>query len=794
MLLDEPIKSFGIERYVRFIADTDRLLLSAAESVASFYLDGSINDEFIGFKRDTLEGDDSHSLSTGGVGVTADLWQISSHVPYLQAALGADPFATLCKQRDSATEWLLDQNNQLSLTQTFGRLNPLTVSNISYQLAQHLPLNERAITFSSVAMGYYHGGWPRLPNVENAHPYVAARVFRAAEHLCNRGLLDRIHTVDPDSAVQQANISDPEDLHKAMVELRNLSPSCDDARRQFQVQANQYLWQQHGLASSTTIPSPGSLNYDPVGACFALGILVETAFADASRGDAARRLAEFSDLIQVSVHHILRGLTATGSLAYGLPFSYNPKGMGAFATSMSGLAAFVRTLYLIFNRSRNEFYGNAAWLEDFLRNNAQLLDQLFSLSTSIEGARRRVMSQGREFTGWSTDRAPSFSRIESWVTVDVLSFAIYLRLLAQEVAQFQVIKRFGGSEIIAEPEWPYDAASEPNGQEPVGLQDPDELLNAGDLEAQTSYRLAPIQVLHNEFREFMPRDALSWTSRKSSFLLFGPPGTAKTTLAKSLAKRLRWHFVELTPSNFIDQGLEMVERRAKEIFEELGVLRETVILFDELDSLLTDRELLDASSILNFSVPAMLPKLQKLRKIAARQRLLLVFATNFYDRLDPAMVRRGRVDERLVVLPHNDAARLRFFNRHLNENDARLATEKTRLAVFEDLQRYVHDIQRGLIPNIVPGITPTLYFSRIPSKQRSTSSVRATERLGIEVCEVVGRLLSQARHLGADSTRADIIARLDRLSSDLAPTSVPEKEAWTTLCREVSVALRATST
>ncbi len=93
-----------------------------------------------------------------------------------------------------------------------------------------------------------------------------------------------------------------------------------------------------------------------------------------------------------------------------------------------------------------------------------------------------------------------------------------------------------------------------------------------------------------------------WKQDVSSVLLFGPPGTAKTTTVKSLAQKLGWHFLELTPSNFIIDGLELIEQRAKDIFDDLSSLRETVILFDELDSIFIDRELLEHGSIVNFLV------------------------------------------------------------------------------------------------------------------------------------------------------------------------------------------------
>lgn len=78
--------------------------------------------------------------------------------------------------------------------------------------------------------------------------------------------------------------------------------------------------------------------------------------------------------------------------------------------------------------------------------------------------------------------------------------------------------------------------------------------------------------------------------RNVSLLLFGPPGTAKTTVVKALADGLQWPLVFLSPGNFIERGLEYIEAQAKAVFEMLQRLSRVVILFDECDELFRDRK------------------------------------------------------------------------------------------------------------------------------------------------------------------------------------------------------------
>lgn len=810
----------ALERVSRHIAAADRLIQSAADALITFYVDRNAPPGatgFRGFMRDTLEDPSQTLFSTGGAGVVAGLWQLEPHLPYLCNAVSSNSLSLLRMRRDTASKWLSDPQTTLTLSGKFGSLNALTASHIAYQTA-HAPISDRALVFGAIVLAQYLEGWPRLANVENRHPFVAACLLRAASHLCNSDILKAIATLDENVAISNANIAFQENPKESMELLKETIASVKtslpigkdaarlaDARRTYRDMATNYLWQQHGFSSVGSSSAPNSLSYDPVGTCFAIDILVSSINSDSSDVEFTRRLAEYADLIHHSIRHVIKGLTPTGSLAYGLPFSYDPKGMGAFATSISGLSALVRVIGSIFQHSRQGFYSNANFLDDLLTTNSELFERLFGLSTTIEGAKRDLEIEhlsDRHVKGWSTDRAASFTRIESWVTADVLLFGAYVRIALQEMAQFRVLQKYGGIEVPDDcPEWPYDSPATPPQRATRPMRDPDESAKPNPVDDF----LAPARVLHKKICEPLLRNTQLWKLEVSAVLLFGPPGTAKSTLAQSLAKRLRWHFVELTPSNFVEHGLEMIERRAKEIFEELGILRETVVLFDELDSLLTDRELLDRSSILNFSVPAMLPKLQRLSKLAKKQRLLIVFATNFYDRLDPAMVRRGRVDERLIVLPHTSTARKRVLNDLLSEgnpekggvafDEAERGAEKTALGVYEDLKRYASAVKTGesLIGPTV-GIAPALYFSRIPPKERRVIAVRSTERLAIEVCEVVGRLLDEPRDMSADAGRQKIIERLEALEKLLKnqkDTSIPERDTWIALCVAVRNALRA---
>ena len=136
--------------------------------------------------------------------------------------------------------------------------------------------------------------------------------------------------------------------------------------------------------------------------------------------------------------------------------------------------------------------------------------------------------------------------------------------------------------------------------------------------------------------------------KRRSALLFGPPGTSKTSLAEAVAKRLGWPFVELSPSDFLKRGLAGIYDRVNEVFDDLMDLFGVVILFDEMDALVQSREEVataewpkKAENAQVFLTTSMLPKLLKLRK---NGRVIFFMATNHQRDFDPAIKRSGRFD------------------------------------------------------------------------------------------------------------------------------------------------------
>ena len=146
-----------------------------------------------------------------------------------------------------------------------------------------------------------------------------------------------------------------------------------------------------------------------------------------------------------------------------------------------------------------------------------------------------------------------------------------------------------------------------------------------------------------------------------AIVLFGPPGTGKTSFAKGAASRLGWPFVELFPSRLAGESPAGLAAALREAFALVAELDKVVLFIDEVEEIAGSRQPRTVSAAQGVT-NEMLKLIPAFREQDER---LLICATNSVRALDSAFLRHGRFDYVIPVGPPDPAARAAIWDRYL---------------------------------------------------------------------------------------------------------------------------------
>ena len=135
-------------------------------------------------------------------------------------------------------------------------------------------------------------------------------------------------------------------------------------------------------------------------------------------------------------------------------------------------------------------------------------------------------------------------------------------------------------------------------------------------------------------------------------LLHGPPGTGKTLLARAIAGESGVNFVQVAGPELLDRYVGESEKAVREVFTRARQSAPSIVFFDEIDAVATDR---DRSSDSDVGERVVSQLLTELDRVADNPTVLVLAATNRMEALDPALLRPGRLESHVLV-PAPDAA------------------------------------------------------------------------------------------------------------------------------------------
>ena len=146
-------------------------------------------------------------------------------------------------------------------------------------------------------------------------------------------------------------------------------------------------------------------------------------------------------------------------------------------------------------------------------------------------------------------------------------------------------------------------------------------------------------------------------------LLHGPPGTGKTLLAKAVAKESGAQFFAQSAASFVEMFAGLGAARIRRLFAVARKHEPAIIFIDELDAV-GGRRGMDISGEKDQTLNQLLVEMDG---FDSSGRVVVIAASNLLEKLDPALLRPGRFDRQVFVVPPDVKGRLGVLQVHTRD-------------------------------------------------------------------------------------------------------------------------------
>lgn len=136
----------------------------------------------------------------------------------------------------------------------------------------------------------------------------------------------------------------------------------------------------------------------------------------------------------------------------------------------------------------------------------------------------------------------------------------------------------------------------------------------------------------------------------SGMLMYGPPGTGKTLLASAIAGTAGVNFYAANASEFVNTFVGVGAKNVRALYAEAKAHAPCIVFIDEIDAIGGKRNELQGQEY-RMTLNALLSEMDGIEK----NGVITIAATNTFEELDPALIRPGRFDRKVMVpLPNYD--------------------------------------------------------------------------------------------------------------------------------------------
>jgi len=157
-------------------------------------------------------------------------------------------------------------------------------------------------------------------------------------------------------------------------------------------------------------------------------------------------------------------------------------------------------------------------------------------------------------------------------------------------------------------------------------------------------------------------------------------GIGKTFIANSLAKKLGYHFITISPGDIGSTYIHGTQLEIKKVFEEAKKNAPCLLFFDEFESIAPRRNSADISFHFKSEVNELLTQLNNISK----KGILFIAATNYVNNIDDSIMRPGRIDKHIFIGPPDFEARIESYRIQLEDKPI----NKINYSVISEMSEY----------------------------------------------------------------------------------------------------------
>ena len=184
----------------------------------------------------------------------------------------------------------------------------------------------------------------------------------------------------------------------------------------------------------------------------------------------------------------------------------------------------------------------------------------------------------------------------------------------------------------------------------------------------------------------------------NGMLLYGPPGCGKTFIAQKFAEEINYNYVELKPSDLASIYVHGTQEKIAKLFNDAKEKAPTIIFIDEVDAILPNRE-----GNLSQSYASEVNEFLAQMTECHQHGIFIIAATNRPEKIDPAILRTGRMDKVIYLAPPDLTARKEMFKLHLQDRptdkdiNINKLSDLTNLYVASDIKFLVNEASRNAL-------------------------------------------------------------------------------------------------